>query len=482
MSNIVRIKRRASGAAGAPLSLLNAELAYNEVDDVLYYGKGTGGVEGTATVIEAIGGKGAVVLRTGDQTVSGVKTFSSTIMGNIATASRLLTARAITLAGDVTGTVNFDGTGDVSISTTIQPNSVTLGTDTVGNYVAAIGGTTNQITVSGSGTEGAAVVLNLPQDIHSDATPTFTGLNANDGRITNVASPINDSDAATKIYVDSAVQGFDPKASALVATTENITLSGSQTIDGIGVGDGDRVLVKNQTDLTENGIYVASTSGAWVRSADTDTWENIVSAYVMVEEGTTHKESGYLCSVDSGGTLGVDDVVWVQFTGAGQIQAGAGLTKNGNELNVVGSNGIIANPDSIGLTGQALSLHNLATAGLFVRQTGGTIISRSIATSGNGISVANAAGEAGNPTLSLSAALASVGNLTPAANKVAYYTDASTAALADFTAFGRSLIAAANLEAAGVVLGLGTMATQNSTNVTITGGTIDNITIDCGEY
>lgn len=77
MANTIRIKRRASGASGAPSSLANAELAFSEVDDILYYGKGTGGAGGSATTVEAIGGKGAVVMLTGNQTIAGTKTFSS---------------------------------------------------------------------------------------------------------------------------------------------------------------------------------------------------------------------------------------------------------------------------------------------------------------------------------------------------------------------------------------------------------------------
>ena len=88
MANTIRIKRRASGNAGAPASLENAELAYNEVDDVLYYGKGTGGAGGSATTVEAIGGKGAYVGISGTQTITGNKTFSGTIaLGSSATAS-----------------------------------------------------------------------------------------------------------------------------------------------------------------------------------------------------------------------------------------------------------------------------------------------------------------------------------------------------------------------------------------------------------
>ena len=80
MANIIRIKRRAAGGApGAPASLANAELAFNEVDDVLYYGKGTGGQDGSATTIEAIGGRGAFLGLTGDQSVAGAKTFTGEV-------------------------------------------------------------------------------------------------------------------------------------------------------------------------------------------------------------------------------------------------------------------------------------------------------------------------------------------------------------------------------------------------------------------
>ena len=79
MANTIRIKRRASGNAGAPTSLENAELAYNEVDDILYYGKGTGGAGGSATTTPAIAGSGAFATLTGTQTISGNKTFTGTV-------------------------------------------------------------------------------------------------------------------------------------------------------------------------------------------------------------------------------------------------------------------------------------------------------------------------------------------------------------------------------------------------------------------
>jgi Lower baseplate protein N-terminal domain len=105
MATIVRVKRRSSGAPGAPANLFPAEVAYNEVDDTLYYGKGSGGAGGTATSIEAIGGKGAVVTKTGDQNIAGIKTFSSSPVfptpatnDNSANAATTAFVKAVTVA------------------------------------------------------------------------------------------------------------------------------------------------------------------------------------------------------------------------------------------------------------------------------------------------------------------------------------------------------------------------------------------------
>ena len=133
MANTLRIKRRAAGgAAGAPASLANAELAFNEQDNTLYYGTGTGGAGGTATSVIAIGGSGAFVATTGTQTIAGAKTFSATISGSIdgnaGTATKLATARTLGLSGDVTGSVSFDGSANATIAATLANSGVTAGT------------------------------------------------------------------------------------------------------------------------------------------------------------------------------------------------------------------------------------------------------------------------------------------------------------------------------------------------------------------
>jgi hypothetical protein len=148
-----------------------------------------------------------------------------------------------------------------------------------------------------------------------------------------VATPVSDTDGANKAYVDSVAQGLDTKASCVVATTANITLSGTQTIDGVAVVAGNRVLVKNQTLSENNGIYVADAS-TWTRSSDANTWDELVSAYVFIEEGTSQADTGWVCTINSGGTLGTTPITWTQFSGAGTYEAGTGLTLTGNTFSI----------------------------------------------------------------------------------------------------------------------------------------------------
>jgi hypothetical protein len=126
MSNKIRIKRRASGNAGAPSSLENAELAYNEVDDVLYYGKGTGGIEGTATTVEAIGGSGAYLTLSGTQTVTGNKTFSGTVLVPEPTANTHAATKLYVDSTISNVATSFTVAGDTGSSQTISSGTDTL--------------------------------------------------------------------------------------------------------------------------------------------------------------------------------------------------------------------------------------------------------------------------------------------------------------------------------------------------------------------
>jgi hypothetical protein len=320
MANIIRIKRRAAGGgAGAPTTLQNAELAFNEDTNVLYYGSGSG-VGGAATTIIPIAGNGGFVDLTTNQTIGGTKTFSSTISGSINgnanTATTLATGRTISVTGDLAYTSgSFDGSGNVT------------GTGTLATVNSNIGAFTKvTINAKGLATAGTAAVL-------ADLAATTADFSMNGYKLTNVANPVSDTDAANKYYVDSVAQGLDVKASCLVATTVDIGLSGLLTVDGVTLSAGDRVLVKDQAAPAENGIYVVAAS-AWSRSADADAYAELVSAYTFIEEGSTYADTGWVCTSNAGGTLGVTPITWSQFSGAGTYIAGTGLTLTGNTFSI----------------------------------------------------------------------------------------------------------------------------------------------------
>ena len=153
----------------------------------------------------------------------------------------------------------------------------------------------------------------------------------NTHKITGVTDPTAAQDAATKAYVDAVAQGLTVHASVVVATTANITLSGEQTIDGI-LSSADRILVKSQTAPEENGIYV-SQAGAWSRAADMDAATEFAGGFVFIESGTTLGSTGFVCTNEPEGlVVGTTEITFAQFSSAGYVTAGIGLTKTGNDI------------------------------------------------------------------------------------------------------------------------------------------------------
>ena len=213
------------------------------------------------------------------------------------------------------------------------------------------------ITVGGAGaffnktdTRTANTILVGPAS-GSAAAPTFRALVAadllklneftvpdgavslNSQKITNLADCTADNDAANKGYVDGVAQGLDIKDSCVVVSTSNITLSGTQTIDGVSLSANDRVLVAGQSTASQNGIYKVVSGGSWTRADDMAAGEDAAGNFTFIEEGTTNAENGWVCTSDKGSAVvGTNNLTFAQFSGAGQITAGDGLQKSGNTI------------------------------------------------------------------------------------------------------------------------------------------------------
>lgn len=230
---------------------------------------------------------------------------------------------------------------------------------------------------NGTGTSQIKAGTISNTDIHTSAAIASTKLaawsasrDANSQKLINLLDPTNPQDGATKNYVDNAVQGLSVKGAALAASTANLTLSGTQTVDGIALSVNDRILVKDQTTPKDNGLYTVQ-SGAWVRTLDMDVWTEVPSAFVFVEEGTANADTGWVCSSDPGGTLGTTAITWVQFSSAGIVTAGNGLQKVGNVISVLlpASSGLSATGSGLSVVLNGATL-NLGSSGLKI--TAGT--------------------------------------------------------------------------------------------------------------
>jgi len=195
------------------------------------------------------------------------------------------------------------------------------------------------------------------------AAPT-TALSVNSQRITNVADPVNAGDAANKGYVDAARAGLDVKQSVRAATTGNITLSGTQAIDGVSVVVGNRVLVKNQSTASTNGIYVVA-AGAWARSDDADTNDKVTAGlFTFIEEGNTQADSGWVLTTNNPIVLGTTALAFAQFSEAGTFIAGSGLTLTGNTFSVnVDDTTIEIASDNLRVKDGGITNANLAASG-----------------------------------------------------------------------------------------------------------------------
>src|SRR6056300_776761 len=236
------------------------------------------------------------------------------------------------------GIASFDGTDFTVSSGAVSVNATTLGSSSLnpGATTTDIAGLTSlaidNLTLNGN----EISTTNTNGDL--SLNPNGSGvIDVNNSRLTNVTDPTGTQDAATKGYVDAVKQALDIKDSVRVATTANITIASDlnvgDTIDGVTLADGDRVLVKDQSTASENGIYTAGSSP--VRAADANTSAEVTSGmFCFVEEGTVGGDNGFVLTTNDTITLDTTDLTFVQFSGAGQVIAGDALSKSGNTLNV----------------------------------------------------------------------------------------------------------------------------------------------------
>ena len=390
MANTLRIKR--SAGSSAPTSLANAELAFSEGNETLFIGKGTGGAGGSATSVIKIGGIGGFFDK--DTT----RTANTILSGPTSGSAAAPTFRAL-VADDIPSIAHTK----------------------ISDFDAGV--RTNRL--------------------DQMAAPT-SAVSLNSQKITGLADPTADADAANKGYVDGVAQGLDVKDSVVATTTANGTLStafaNGQSIDGVTLQTGDRILIKNQSTASQNGIYNVNASGAPSRATDMATGGNAAGAFVFVEQGTTNAENGFVCTSYTGSAVvGTNNLTFAQFSGAGQIIAGDGLDKSGNTL----------------------SVDLKANGGLVIEST-----ELAVKLDASSITGTLAIGDGGTGATTASAALTALG----------------------LSNYAKTLIDDADAAAARTTLGLGSIATQAANSVAITVGSItnlttfDGITIDGGSY
>lgn len=517
MANTVRIKRRITGNSGAPSTLKNAELAYNEVDNTLYYGKGDLG-DGSASSIIAIAG-------------SGVYATISYVDGAIAAADLAAYAKkaadntfAATYTNTFNGTVNVAGTfqiGGVQVTSTAAELNILDGVTATAAELNTLDGITastaelntlDGITASTAelntldGITASTAELNILDGVTADSTE----INYLDGVIagTGVASKAVVLDANKDVNI-----GTGSITCAALTTTGNAHIGGDLTVDGVvttinsttvtvddknlelgstaspsdATADNGGITLKGTTDKTLSWVLA---TGAWTSNQNF----NLTSGNAYHINGTSVLSSTALgsgvtsSSLTSVGTISSGTwqgtAVGVSYGGTGATNAGDARTNLGLVIgtDVQAYNSTLAAVAAGTYTGD----DSIVTVGTI---SSGTWQGTAVGVSYGGTGATNA-GDArtnlglviGTDVQAYDAELAAIAGLSSEADKLPYFTGSGTAALATFTSFGRAIVDDSDAATARTTLGLGSIATQSASNVSITGGTIDNVVIDGGSF